>query len=394
MVNDILDTKIILENPDITYKPYLEYLVGDDLYKDSSTISNEMKKFLCKNILYNNEIVDVDGQIVDCKGKYKIVTKQHTIQDVNTKLFEKYNSLQSVFITLNFSYNDLMNCKLFSLSKDADYQIIPLVYKDFYADIDIDHMMKDYSSFSCIIDYSKGIVYVNDVLLNYIKQNPSERHNIICNVLYNKDKFEKSLKCEHDDAVNPIYWTKNNHMIVDAIQSNIQEVEDFNLDYLPKEITLSYIEEPYQYNTPNTEYFISFVNLPYQIYSKYVSHINGQLYHNNKFGYFSQDKNRTAINVLAYDICKNGIQKPLVFKLFNNQLISQSKTRLLIAEYLKLPTIPVALYQSSEWIENSDKRKINLFENDQRISLDSIQDEMKRLMYPTVPKEILDTFNV
>ena len=32
MVNSILPTSIIRDNPDIEYKPFLEYLDGDDLY--------------------------------------------------------------------------------------------------------------------------------------------------------------------------------------------------------------------------------------------------------------------------------------------------------------------------------------------------------------------------
>lgn len=41
MVNSILPTTIIRDNPGIEYRPFLEYLEGDDLFQEGS--KNEMK---------------------------------------------------------------------------------------------------------------------------------------------------------------------------------------------------------------------------------------------------------------------------------------------------------------------------------------------------------------
>ena len=112
---------------------------------------------------------------------------------------------------MTFSYDDLynidkenakfnsFNSRLFTTS-GSDYQIIPVVYGDFYGDIGIEHMMNDYSSFSVVVDYTKGVIYINDVLLNHLKMNRQRRYDIMCNILVNKakicwdsDVYEESL---------------------------------------------------------------------------------------------------------------------------------------------------------------------------------------------------------
>lgn len=72
MVNSILQTSIIRDNPDIEYKPFLEYLDGDDLYQEKPV--NEMKSFLCNNVLYNDELVYLNDKLVKLEQKPVIET--------------------------------------------------------------------------------------------------------------------------------------------------------------------------------------------------------------------------------------------------------------------------------------------------------------------------------
>ena len=92
--------------------------------------------------------------------------------------------------------------------------------------------------------------------------------------------------------------------------------------------------------------------------------MNGTLYYNNDLGFFSEDKNRTAINVLAYDLCQNGFLKPIVINKDNGKFVVQSKTRFLIAQYLKLPTIPAIIYSHVKG-KNNQIAAINIFEDGQ-----------------------------
>lgn len=210
MVNKILPTSIIRDNPDIRYKTYLEYLEGDDLEKTADSIRNETKRFLCKNILYNNDIVNINGnmQSMSYYGHgFNLIFPEVSCSQFDNKLFDKYFNIRSYFLTLKFSYSMLVNFKIFAVCDDADYQIVPLVYKDFYEDIDIDHMLHDYSSFSTIIDYTRGIVYMNDVLMDYMKQNADTQYEVLCNVLVNRKSYELSKSCDHDNVMDKAFWT-------------------------------------------------------------------------------------------------------------------------------------------------------------------------------------------
>lgn len=159
-----------------------------------------MKSFLCNNILYNDELVYLNGKLVKLEEKPVLEPAQCTFDPPDTKLFQRYNEIRSYFQKVTFSYDDLYNVdkgnakfnsfssRLFTTS-GSDYQIIPVVYGDFYGDIGIEHMINDYSSFSVVVDYTKGVIYINDVLLNHLKMNRRKRYDIMCNILVNRAKI-------------------------------------------------------------------------------------------------------------------------------------------------------------------------------------------------------------
>lgn len=389
-VNKILPTSIIKDNPDIRYRSWIEYLEGDDLNMSKSSIRNEVKKFLCNNILYNNEVFEIDGSMYNMEvlGKgYSLIFMDGMRKNEDIKLFQKYGKVRSYFVKLKISYDMLMNDKVFVDNSTSDFKVVPIVYKDFYYDIDVGHMLNDYSSFSTIVDFMRGIIYINDVLLDYMKRHNDKTFDVLCNILVKRDEFVHVYNDKDDpDVANVLdkaHWTENNRKVYDIILNDNNEVPDLKFDYLPKDIKMTLVYEQ-QYGKANDKYFISIINMPYRIYSNYISNMTGALYYNNEFGYFSQDKNRTALNVLAYDICKNGILKPLVFKMQSNKLIAQDKARLLVAQYLKLPCIPAVVYWSMDYDNEVKCNKINLLDKENRIILDNDDIELKRTIFPNI----------
>lgn len=105
MVNSILPTTIIRDNPGIEYRPFLEYLEGDDLFQEGS--KNEMKQFLCNNILYNDEIVELNNKLISLKDKPVIDKTDLSFGIPDIHLFQKYNCIHSYFQKVRFSYDDL-----------------------------------------------------------------------------------------------------------------------------------------------------------------------------------------------------------------------------------------------------------------------------------------------
>jgi len=392
MVKKILPTTIIRDNPDIEYKPFLEYLEDDDLYAQKS--NNETKDFLCKNIMYNDEVIEINKRIVKLSSKPVFESKEFDFNDFDTKLFDRYNKIRSYFISLNFSYDDLyniepsnkkynsFNSRIFTRTC-SDFQIIPVVYNDFYSDIEKRHMLEDYSSFSVIIDYTKGIIYINDVLLNIMKLSRSKKFTVICNILVNIDKIKWG-----EDVYKDEIQLENGKILLEKIKNDTKEIEPFSLDFIPQHGKYTRITNPYEFVTDDEKFMITVNNIPYEIYKDFSSVMNGSLYHNDEFGYFSEDKNRTAINVLAYDIAKRGLLKPIVVNKFNGRFIIQSKTRFLIAQYLKLPEIPVVIYTAIE-AKTPEIKSINVFEKSQ-YGKTKLSHELRKIILPEVSDCIID----
>jgi hypothetical protein len=116
-----------------------------------------------------------------------------------------------------------------------------------------------------------------------------------------------------------------------------------------------------QYKNMGSIYYV-YLNVPYEIYHNCVARKIQQIYYNIDLEcFFSEDKNQTALNVLAYDIAKNGFKKPIIMKLHEEYwLTPESAPRLLIADYFKLETIPCMIYYDAvhpSKIYNGDSEK-------------------------------------
>ena len=375
MVNRILPTSIIKDFPEIRYKPFLEYLDGEDIFAISS--KNEQKHFLQQNLLYNDELAKLNDHVVKFKpSQIPIIANQTLVRDIpDYALFEKYGNIRCWFDVLDISYDLLYskNGKSIFTTAGSEFDIIPVNYGDFYADIDLKHILTDYNSFSTIIDYTKGVIYINDIVLDYLK-NCQTAISIMCCVLANVLKYD-----QHDSFYALENQTRYGKLMVKRMKQTYQP-EVFKLDYLPATIQYSTISNVQSFMTEDNEFCLSISNIPYSIYSKFITRMNGTLYYNNDLGFFSEDKNRTAINVLAYDLCQNGFLKPIVINKDNGKFVVQSKTRFLIAQYLKLPTIPAIIYSHVKG-KNNQIAAINIFEDGQQIELPDIQ-ELKDVIYP------------
>lgn len=248
-------------------------------------------------------------------------------------------------------------------------------------------MMDDYSSFSVIIDYTKGVVYINDVLLNHIKSNRRKQYDIMCNILVNKEKI-----CWNADVYDETIQNLNGKTLLGRIKQDSDDVEDFVLDYIPPKGVYSVVKNPSQFVTDDEKEIVTITNVSYGVYKDFSTTVNGTLYHNDEFGYFSEDKNRTAINVLAYDIARNGIRKPIVINKFNGKFIVQSKTRFLIAQYLRLPSIPVVFYTRLV-PRGREISSINILEKSQ-YKPKTFSHDLKKSLFPQISEKDVDNMIV
>lgn len=262
-----------------------------------------------------------------------------------------------------------------------------MVYGDFYGDIDIEHMMNDYSSFSVVVDYTKGIIYINDVLLNHLKMNRRKRYDIMCNILVNKAKI-----CWGCDVYEESLQNDNGKRLLERIKADSDIVEDFVLDCIPHRGVFSVVENPSQFVTDDHKTILSISNVQYDTYVDFSTIMNGTLYHNDEFGYFSEDKNRTAINVLAYDIARNGLRKPIVVNKYNGKFIVQSKTRFLIAQYLRLPSIPVIFYTMLV-PKSRETSSVNVLERSQ-YKTKEFSHNLRKALFPQISEKDVDNMIV
>lgn len=97
------------------------------------------------------------------------------------------------------------------------------------------------------------------------------------------------------------------------------------------------------------------INIPYEYYS--IQNIPENIYtwdiDNNEYRF----ANKSTHEILAMfdDICENGIQTPLFMQISQGKIVSASDDNyiaLLIAQYLKLPSIPVTLYMMKNTSES------------------------------------------
>lgn len=278
MVNNILTTDIIKTYPNIRYLSHIEYLEGDDIFSSPQTMLNEYKRHQVmleqQNVVFDNQIYPQPNMT-----QYCIQTQLDTF--INSRL----DVSNSSFDIIDLSYDLLI-----------EHNVDKIVFKDFYYDISVDHMLDDYSSYSVSYLTNCDCYKINDVLLSYIKRK-RKTYKCVCNTL-----------------------TLGGSSI------------PFRLDHIPSSTKVSVVEEKSGYT-----------NISYDQYQTFSLPWNG-LYYNKEYGWFCKDKNQTALNVLIYDIACNGLNKPLVFKTHKDGILQpQNIGRFVGALYLKLPSIPALI---------------------------------------------------
>lgn len=272
-IANILSPNIIKLNPTIKYKEWLEYLEGDNYM--ISDIRDKTRPL--KSINRNNK---------ELEHNTKLTYIDVRTTDYDLTLHNEYPFIGK-HIVRTLSYNSL----------DVEFKINPLIYGDFDLDIDLNHMLKDYNSFSLLV--FENTLWINDVLLEYLKRTKDVSYEMIFTVLSKIDSHKTKL---------------------------------LKFQYICTDKKLAIFEE-------ETDVI---KNISYEIYSNWaVLSDPWSLYYNTTLSsFFSDDKNQTALNVLTYDIAKNGLQTPLLFNSINSELKTADISRFLIAKYLKLKSIP------------------------------------------------------
>lgn len=136
-------------------------------------------------------------------------------------------------------------------------------------------------------------------------------------------------------------------------------VENFPFTVPDKVMYTVFDETKYNPKASINKYLFRFpvlsVNVPYEYYS--IQEIPENIYtwdiDTNEYRF--ADKTREEIMAMFDDICKNGIQVPIFMQITQGKIVSASDDNyiaLLIAQYLKLPSIPVTFYMIKNTIES------------------------------------------
>lgn len=150
--------------------------------------------------------------------------------------------------------------------------------------------------------------------------------------------------------------------IMDKIKKvNLEDLpaENFRFNVPDKVVYTIFDSTKYDPKASINKYLFRFpvlsVNIPYEYYS--IQEIPENIYtwdiDSNECRF--ADKTQEEITKMFDDICKNGIQEPLFMQIAQGKIISASDDNyitLLIAQYLKLPSIPVTLYMMKNTIES------------------------------------------
>ena len=132
---------------------------------------------------------------------------------------------------------------------------------------------------------------------------------------------------------------------------NCQDIKTPTLKFtaIPKKLAYVKIKEP-KYKIIDGDTKVLYTNLPTEYYRQICVDNETLAYNINKECFIGHsNSNETKINHLCYDIAVNGFQKVIQLKLLDGgKLVPYfSNKRVLIGEYLNLPSIPVAVILDS-----------------------------------------------
>ena len=194
-----------------------------------------------------------------------------------------------------------------------------------------------------------------------------------------------------------IYNGKSANMPIDIIKSKISPLGrdsipgNFNFPVIRKIKYTTFKSTLYLKKNRVNSYPLSFpamcVNLPYSYYSKQYIPENIYTYDIDTKKYSFAGMDEDTFTDYFKDICENGIRRSVFIQIRNGRIISASNEDyliLLIASYLKLPTIPVVIYMMN------NNQMNNLLISD-RVS--DIAVNTNHYIREPAPKDMIDNIN-
>lgn len=354
----------------------MKYLTWD--YKRNFAAGKEARlKFKEKSISYHDQ-----GEGFSCCLKCKDITLSPR------QLLTLMDSLgfRSIFFYSKKELSDLYFFKLYLINKrlykiNIEFHSNPLIkrWKEKHKEIDRKTDLLD----DCVTEIErktdlkllpeifcseenlrKELIKIKDSNLDriktyreYININPADYKNVFFSQEA-KSFLDGSWYIEKNDI---LVTTKEDYKKSELRVSSYSKKEkypDLDLKY-PNQVYLSKfseenVSELYGELTNGVRYYC--YNLPYEYYSQHQSHHRELFYdHENKV-WKSSSKRRSSLLKLVRDIANKGYKYPLCFVLGDNyQLIPIGcHTRIMIATFLKLPTIPAVILIMSETFKGDE----------------------------------------
>lgn len=204
--------------------------------------------------------------------------------------------------------------------------------------------------------------------------------------------------CTHSESVGVfnIYNGFSANIPIESINSKISKSGrevipgNFNFPEVRKikytEFTSSFYNKQNRINSYPLAFPAMCVNLPYKYYSEQYIPENIYTYDidSKKYSFAGMDE-ETFIKFFN-DICENGIRKSVYVQVRNGRIISASDEDyliILIASYLKLPTIPVVIYMMNNNQRNQflrSDRPADIAINNNRVNIPPARREMINLI--------------
>lgn len=312
--------------------------------------------------------------------------KSTDFNDVDTKLLYRYNQIRGYDITLNISYIDLFYnfAELHLTPRPRKYiKIFNRFDSDFkFVIINDLHEFNLNKKSKLIIDYQNRLIYITKYIINLLKNEPLVKREVCCLILCNRDFiiFDNILGVIKEN-------NQNDTLLNNTVINDKRKTPDFLIRDLSKNGQYSFVSNPRSFITDDKEFIISLNNIPYQIYTSMIQKINGMLYLDSDNNYSSlMFKDRKMLEEKAVKVSSEGFKYPILINKFNGIFIVDDIMEFLIAQYLKLPYIPVLIYTNltTRYHNNILRKYLRLKDKNHNLPI-----EVKSIILPGVPIECL-----
>lgn len=281
----------------IPYNDDIEYLKTDDLSYHSNTPYPDNKENIQVETLAKKWL-PMRQEIVDFEGPGDLSHFSGIVQEINKNINKNFLS--------HFG----------SIIEDQNDSNLPISV--------LKNLSYDGIRYYCKTD----TLVVPQVLLNYIQ---NSENGIRCKIsVYNYKYCRKDLK--------------------NILRCKKIKEQKLEFKFIPEKIKYSILEETIYLKDPCNGLFSLYTNLPREYYRKICLDNETLAYNVNKQCFIGHSNcNQTKINHLCYDVAKNGFQKVIQLRLMPDGRLMPyfSNKRVLIAEYLNFPSIPVVIICNS-----------------------------------------------